>query len=274
MNEAESQVTPNEEEAIFFEGFDGSTKDTVEDTTEPTTEEVSQPAETKEEETDYTPLLNKLKANVKYMDQEVSIDSIDDVIKNFQKGLDYDRKVEKIKELENSEDVSYIREKAKESGMTPSEYIKAIKNYEQEEIKRQEELEVNEMIENGVAENIARKVIETNRLGKELQQEKLKIKQQEEQLQIKAKQEAEDNLFLETYPNVNIKEIPNEVFEEAKKTNLITAYTQYQNKELQKQLEILKQTTKNDKTSPVKGTTEHGGVVVEKQDDFLKGFNL
>jgi len=275
MNEAENQVIPNEADAILIDASDFIDNDDEDketgETVAPATEEVSTPAETKEQEVDYAPLLNKLKENVKYMDQEVVIDSVDDVIKNYQKGLDYDRKSKKIEELENSDEMIYIREKSKENGMTPAEYIKALKDYEVTQAKEQEEAEVNEMVENGVAETIARKVIETNRMAKELAQEKLNIKNQQDELAKSKAKEAENDLFLQAYPNIDVKTIPKEVFVDAEKSNLLTAYTKYENEQLKKQLALLKQNESNEKSSPVKGTTEHGGVVVEKQDDFLTG---
>ena len=197
MNEAESVVIPNETDEALFSMEDLAAQEaedndieTVEDTTESTTEEVGTPTETKGEELDYTPFLDKLSKEIKYMDNEVKIESLDDVKTNYQKGLDYDRKVEKLKELESSEELTYIREKAKDNGMTPSEYIKALKDYEVNQAKTAEENEIKEMIENGVAENIARKVVETNRLAKELNEEKLRIKKEQEKIESENKKES------------------------------------------------------------------------------------
>jgi hypothetical protein len=276
MNEAEIKDTPVEDGALFdmedFKAEEAREEDfeAVEDTTEPTTEEVSTPVETKEE--DYSKLLETLSGKIKYMDQEVKIENIDDLIKNVQKGLDYDRKTEKLNEIENSEELTYLKEKAKESGMTTKDYIKAIKDYEIQQAKTNEENEVREMIENGVAEHIARKVVETNRIAKELQQEKLRIAEEKRIVEDAKRKEAENEEFLNAYPSVDIKTIPVEVFKEAEKSNLLTAYTKYHNQQLLKEIELLKQNKKNEESSPIKGTTEHGGVVVEKQDDFLKGF--
>lgn len=280
MNEAEIKDRPVEDGALFdiadFKAEEEREDDieVVEDTTEPTTEEVSTPAENKEEEVDYKPLLEKLSKNIKYMDEEVKIETIDDLIKNYQKGLDYDRKVEKLNEIENSEENIYIKEKAKEAGLTPKEYIKALKDYEIQQERQQEEAEVNEMVESGIAETIARKVVETNRLAKELNQEKLKLAEEKKIAEERAKKDAENDLFLQTYPDVDIKSIPKEVFLEAEKSNLITAYTKYQNQQLVREIELLKQNKKNEESSPIKGTTEHGGVVVAKEDDFLKGLGI
>jgi len=276
MNEAEIKDTPVEDGALFsmedFKAEEASEEDieAVEDTTEPATEEVSTPAETSVE--DYSKLLEQLSGKIKYMDQEIKIENVDDLIKNVQKGLDYDRKVEKINEIENSEELTYLKEKAKESGMTTKDYIKAIKDYEVQQAEKQEATELQEMIDNGVAEHIARKVIETNKIAKELQQEKARIAEEKKIVEDAKKKEAENEEFLNAYPNVDIKAIPAEVFKEAEKSNLLTAYTKHQNQQLLKEIELLKQNKKNEDSSPIKGTTEHGGVVIEKQDDFLIGF--
>jgi ribosomal protein S13 len=169
---------------------------------------------------------------------------------------------------------TYLRNKAKESGLTEDEYIDTLEQMEVARAQELEQQELEEMIESGVAEHIARKVIDTAKVAKELKAEKLKLQEQHKLDESRAMKEAENNAFLEAYPDINIKDIPKEVFKEAEKSNLLTAYTRYQNAQLAKEIEILKQNKTNDKTSPVKGTTEHGGVVVAKEDPFLKGFGI
>ena len=289
MNEAEIENKPVEDEALLdFNDIKEAEEEEVvlfeEDTEEVSNDtEVSQnsdetesiPAEeVKEEEVDFKPLLDKLSKNIKYMDKEITVESLEDVIEKYQKGLDYDRKTDKIKELENSEEMEYIKSKAKESGMSTQDYIKALKDYEIKQQEQQEETELEEMIENGVAEHIAKKVIETNRLAKELQAERLKLQEAEKTKELQAKKEAENQEFLRNYPDVDIKSIPKEVFADAEKIGLLSAYARYENNKLKKELEVLKQNQNNKESSPIKGTTEHGGVVIEKQDDFLKGLGI
>ena len=289
MNEAEIENKPVEDEALLdFNDIKEAEEEEVvlfeEDTEEVSNDtEVSQnsdetesiPAEeVKEEEVDFKPLLDKLSKNIKYMDKEITVESLEDVIEKYQKGLDYDRKTDKIKELENSEEMEYIKSKAKESGMSTQDYIKALKDYEIKQQKQQEETELEEMIENGVAEHIAKKVIETNRLAKELQAERLKLQEAEKTKELQDKKEAENQEFLRNYPDVDIKSIPKEVFADAEKIGLLSAYARYENNKLKKELEVLKQNQNNKESSPIKGTTEHGGVVIEKQDDFLTGLGI
>lgn len=276
MNEAEIKDIPVEDEALvdandLVEAQDDAELNMfeTEDVEETSDETVEEP-----KEVDFKPLLDKLSQNVKYMDKEITIESLEDVIEKYQKGLDYDRKTAKITELENSDEVQYIKSKAKESGMTTQEYIKAIKEYEVKQQEAEEQQELEEMIENGVAEHIAKKVIETNRVAKEIQQEKARLQEESKTKEIQSKKDAENEEFLRNYPNVDIKAIPKEVFAEAEKIGLISAYARFENNKLKSELEVLKQNKTNKESSPVKGTTEHGGVVIEKEDDFLKGLGL
>lgn len=279
MNEAEIKDIPVEDGALVEASdlIQAQEEDVelnmfeTEDVEETSTEKV---VEKQPEEVDFKPLLNKLSQNVKYMDKEITIESLEDVIEKYQKGLDYDRKTAKITELENSEEMQYIKSKAQESGLTTQEYIKAIKEYEVKQQEAAEQQELEEMIENGVAEHIAKKVIETNRVAKELQQEKLRLQQEQKAKEVQSKKDAENQEFLRNYPNVDINGIPKEVFVEAEKIGLLSAYARYENNTLKAELEVLKQNKANKESSPVKGTTEHGGVVIEKEDDFLKGLGF
>ena len=270
MNEAEIENKPVDNDAFSLDLSDFELDETMEDTIEPITEEVDQPVETKETEVDYKPLFDALSGKIKYMDEEVKVESLDDIITNYQKGLDYDRKTKKIDELENSEEMSYIKEIAKESGMTTTEYLKAAKEFREQQAIQQEQAEIDEMVENGIAENIARKVIETNRVAKELEAEKLKIKQEQAEIAKAKEREAENEQFITAYPDIDIKSIPKEVFVDAEKMGLIGAYSKYENAKLKTELDILRKNQQNDKSSPVTSTTEHGSKDIET-DEFLRG---
>lgn len=237
-------------------------------------EEGETEVEPEPEEVDFKPLLNKLSENIKYMDNEITIESLEDVIEKYQKGLDYDRKTDKLKELENSDEMKYLKSKAEESGMTTKEYIQALQEYEIKQQEAQEQEELEEMIDSGVAEHIAKKVIETNRVARELQKEKAKLQEEAKTKELQTKKDAENEEFLRNYPNVDIKQIPKEVFNEAEKIGLLSAYARFENNRLRQELEVLKQNKTNKDSSPVKGTTEHGGIVIEKEDDFLKGLGI
>src|SRR5574344_1618370 len=100
MNEAEIENKPvedealldlndiieaEEEETVLFD--EAETSELKEEEAEPETLSEDTPVEeVKEEEVDFKPLLDKLSKNIKYMDKEITIDSLEDVIEKYQKG--------------------------------------------------------------------------------------------------------------------------------------------------------------------------------------------
>lgn len=279
-NEIEGTVIPNEADEMLIDPADLVESDEEEDglvmeedTSNSSDEtEVSTPAEKVEVEPDLTPLLERLSKDIKYMDQDIQIKDYDDVKTTYQKGLDYDRKTEKLNELNTR--YSYFEEKAKENGMSVEQYTEALKGYEKEQSKAQEQAELQDMIDNGISESIARKVVETNRIAKELNAEKLQIAEDKKALELAKQKEQETDKFLTAFPSVDIKSIPNEVFKDSESMGLVSAYTKYENAKLKQELDLLKQNKQNKDSSPVKGTTEHGGVVIEAKDDFLIGLGI
>lgn len=275
-NETEVIDTPvDNDEVLTFDPNDFVEEDedvTVEDTTEPTTEEVDTPVETKAEELDYTPFLKDLSGKIKYQDENINIENVDDIITNYQKGKNYDKLQDKLKNLENSEELQYIKELAKQNGMTSKEFIKAVKENQVAQEKQAEEERLNKMIDSGVPEDVAKEVIETAKLRKKLAEDELKMKQEKDKQNEEQKKQKEYDDFLTAFPDINIKEIPKEVFENATKSNLKFAYTDYMLKQTQSELERVKQESKI--KAPIKSATTHGEVVVEKIDPFLKGLGL
>jgi hypothetical protein len=47
----------------------------------------------------------------------------------------------------------------------------------------------------------------------------------------------------------------------------------HENRELKKQIQVLKQNEKNRKTAPISGVTYHGSNEASQEDEFLRGFN-
>ena len=287
MNEAKNQVRPNEEEAFALDMSDfqeqedldiqdaslGDTKQTEEIAAETNGNVENVDNDSKDEELDFAPFLIKLSENIKFMDEEVKIESLDEIKNLAQKGLNHDRLQEKLNNLESSEELQYIRSKAKEFGMTTSEYIKAVKDFEKQQQEEQDKNEYQELIDTGVSEDLAKRIIENNKIAREYQQEKATKKEEDEKKAEQSKKDAEYDEFLKLYPNVDVKQIPKEVLVASEKLGLATAYTKYHNEQLEKELTQLKQNKQNEEKAPVKGVSEHGGVVVEN-DDFLKGLGI
>lgn len=228
--------------------------------------------ETSEQEIDYTPFLKEISEKAKYNKEHVQVDSMDEVITNFQKGLNYDKLVEQKKALENSKVFSYVSKKANELGMTVDEYMDSVEKYEQEQEQIRQQQQIDEMVESGVPEEVAKEVVATSQLRKQLQEEKNQL---EEEKRKKASEEAKDKEFLEfleAFPDVKAEDIPKEVFLNAQKSSLKQAYLEYQNSEYKKQLEILKTNQKNEQKS-IGSITDTGVNEQEGSDPFLEGFN-
>ena len=242
------------------------------------TEESSQPNETegKEEEddkVDYAPLLEALSKKVKYNGESVKVDSIDDLITNFQKGLNYDKKNEQYEALQNSKVEQYVSKKAKELGLTVDEYIEQVEEYEAEQEKAREKEKLEEMVNNGVPEDIAREVIATSQLRKQLQAKENELKEREEAQNAKHKEEQEYADFIAAFPDVKAENIPKEVYEAAQSSNLTSAYKDWLIKDLQTKLSIQQTNSKNAK-SAIGSVTESGPTKKNEPTDlFLEGFD-
>lgn len=267
------ELDPNDFTDLSEEKEDNSSS---EGTEQPTDEEVDTPVETKKEETkevDFTPLFNELSKKVKFKDEEIKIENLDDVVTNYQKGKNYDTLKDKLNSLENSEELQYLNDLAKQNGMNTKDYIKAVKDYQRQQDEAQEQLRLQDMISKGVPEEVAKEVMETAKLRKQLNEEKLQLEKDKQEKAEKEKKDAEYLEFLQAYPDIKVDEIPKEVYENAKKTNFKSAYTEYLLGQTRKELESIKQGQAVKQTSPIKGTTRHGGIITEKTDPFMAGFD-
>lgn len=257
---------------VINETEESNVNETKEDSESSTPNETD---ETKAEDTevDYKPLLEALSKKVKYNGESVNIESIDDLVTNFQKGLNYDKKQEQYENLQNSKVEQYVSKKAKELGMSVDDYIEQVENYEREQEKAKEQARLEEMINKGVPEDVAKEVIATSQLRKQLQEEKNALEEQKE----KAKAENDKNKqyadFVEQFPGVKPESIPKEVFENAQHKTLVEAYKDWLIKDLETKLKIKEQNEKN-ANSAVGSVTETGTTKKQEPVDmFLEGFD-
>ena len=237
--------------------------------------EESKPSESEEskDEVDFKPLLKALSGKIKYNKEEVNVDSIEDLISNYQKGLNYDKKVQELENLQNSKLEKYAKSKADELGISVEEYMDRVEKYEQEQKKAQEEQELEEMIENGVPDSLAREILAGRQLRFEYQKMKNEMKEWKESTQKEEEKNKKYQEFLEKFPDVNPEDIPKEVFEEAEKSSLSEAYMKWQLNELKNQLSVAKTNEKN-AASTVGSVTSTGPTQENHSVDlFLEGFN-
>ena len=214
-----------------------------------------------EREVDFKPLLDALKGKIKYNKEEVNVESIEDLIENYQKGLNYDKKLQELENLQNSRLERYAKEKADALGISVDEYMNQVEAYEKQQERQREADELEDLINAGTPESIAKELIASRQQRKQIQQELNDIK---------AEREAD---FLKEFPEVNPESIPKEVFEDAESSSLKEAYMKWKLKELEKEISISKTNEKNKKSSV--GSTTDTGTTNEKheKDLFLEGFD-
>ena len=262
----------------FFNDIDNEVLEEGPSSEEETNDD-SEPSESQEgnsedeNEVDFKPLLEELSKKVKYNKENVTIDSLEDLINGYQKGLNYDKKVQELENLQNSKAEVYIKQKAEELGMSVDEYMDEVEDYERRQQEEQNQERLEEMVENGVPEELAREVIATAELRRQLQLKENELKEREEASKAKEEEEKEYQDFLKNFPDVNPEDIPKEVFEEAVNSDLSSAYMKYKLKELETQLKVSKQNEEN-AASTVGGVTETGTTKENHTNDpFLEGFN-
>lgn len=265
----------------FFSDVDNeviSEGEESQDQTEKETEEAEAPNETSEDnskdgEVDFAPLLKALSGKIKYNKENVTVESLEDLINGYQKGLNYDKKLQELENLQNSKLEKYAKNKAEELGITVDEYMDQVEAYEREQERTKERDRLEEMINNGVPEDIAKEVIAAGQERKKYQQRENELKKREEALQKEEDKKKEYQEFLDQFPDVEPDSIPKEVFEEAEKNSLSNAYMKWKLKDLEKQLSVAKTNEKN-ANSTVGSTTETGTTNEKHEKDyFLEGFD-
>ena len=242
------------------------------------TEESHTPDEANEDKTeagevDFAPLLKALSGKIKYNKEQVNVESLEELINGYQKGLNYDKKLQELENLQNSKLEKYAKAKADELGITVDEYMDQVEAYEKEQERAKEREKLDEMINNGVPEDIAKEVIAAGQERKRYQQRENELKKREEALQAEENKKKEYQDFLDQFPDVNPESIPKEVFEDAEKSSLSNAYMKWKLKDLEKQLSVAKTNEKNARAAV--GSTTESGPTNEKheRDFFLEGFD-
>ena len=247
------------------------------ETLEEETNEENEPSEPQEDnsenDVDLAPLLKALSGKIKYNKEEVNVESIEDLIAGYQKGLNYDKKLQELESLQNSRLEKYAKEKADALGISVDEYMDRVEKYEESQQREQEINELNQLVDNGMPETLAKELIAGREQRRQLQKELSEIREEREAAKKEAEKNKEYEDFLAAFPDVNPEDIPKEVFEEAQNTSLSEAYMKWEIKELKNQINIAKTNEKNAKAS-VGGVTETGPTNEKHNKDFfLEGFD-
>lgn len=231
--------------------------------------EVDQPKaeDPQDDDKKFLDYLNK-KGLIKFNGESVEVKDINDLVSNYQKGLNYDRLTQK----ENTV-MDYIKEKASSLNISPEEYIGRVKSYEEQKKKEAQEADIQRYVNNGLSEEIARDIVQTKLAREELEKEKAEYQKRIAEDEKKQKEDAEYVEFIKTHPEVKVDEIPQEVFELSREIGINAAYNQYENKILREKLKQLEQAQQNVSSSPVSLTTDGSATEQQSKDAFFMGFD-
>ncbi|WP_308636114.1 hypothetical protein [Paenibacillus silvisoli] len=227
------------------------------ETVDEPTSEPTEPAESQQE-----PQTELQKIKVKFDRQEREL-SVEEAAALAQKGMNYERAVERARQEARD---AYIAEQNYEWNGKPitteAQYKQALA--EQELMNKYADL----------PDELRQELIESRRDREERAKEKAEREEQ-------AKKDAQVNDFLDYFQRVNERSfdaakdsIPQEVKDAVDRgESLKTAYMEFHNKELRKQLAIAKQNEANKQKAPIGSVTANGVNKQEAEDDFLRGFN-
>lgn len=254
-----------DEDMILPEGFESTPQEepqaeepieqqpeVVEDipTEQPTQEPTEQPKE-----------VDQPKIKVKYNHEEREL-TLEEAALLAQKGMNYDKTIEKLKALETDPRLSFVEELARENNMTVDQYLEAVRQHKEQE-------RLNQLIQQNIPEDIAKEILENRKFREQLENEK-KTKASEE------KRQAEFKEFIEMFSDVQADKIPSDVWEKnAQGVPLKYAYMEHQMNDLKTQIAALKQNETNKQKAPIKtGVSTFGSEDPTPEDPFLEGFNL
>lgn len=253
----------------------------------PTTEEDTSNVETPVEQTSETEVKTEQQGltkeqvlefmnsqGMKYNGESVKIENFDDLVSTYQKGLNYDKvKAKADADKDNDDVLSYITSKAQSMGISAKEYIQKVKNYEAEQAKAQIENDVQNMVNNGVPEEVARRVANVEARMKDLDTREAQLTKERQEAEAQKNKDKEYEDFLKEYSEVKAEDIPAEVFENAKTMGLRSAYAEYENKLLKQQIKQMEQNKNNASSSVVSATSDGSNTEQESKDAFLMGFD-
>lgn len=207
---------------------------------------------------------------IKYNGEKVNIETLDDLVTTYQKGLNYD----KVKEKSNSTVFDYVNKKAMSIGITPEEYIKRVESYEQQQEERRREEEIEKLVNRGLDEEVAKRVVEVEAFKEQLKNEKAELEKEKKEAQLQKEKDQEYKDFIAEHPEIKAEDIPVEVWKATEQgIPLRSAYAMYENEILKEKIKKMEQDNKNKSTSVVTPTSEGSSTSQEGKDEFLEGFD-
>lgn len=259
----EDIIMPDEDVSIPAESEEGNTESAEQKENQPDAQ-AAQPEDEDKKVLDY---LNG-KGLIKFNGEKVDIKDLNDLVSNYQKGLNYDK--------HNADDqyaLDYIKGNASKLGIGAREYINRVKNYEEEKKREAQEQDVQKYVNQGIDESIAREIVQTRLAREEFEKEKAEYQKRIAEDEKKRKEDEEYIKFIDSHPGLKVEDIPQEVFENSKSIGIDAAYNQYKVKELEEKIKQMEQSLKNASTSPVGLTSDGSSTEQQSKDAFLEGFD-
>ena len=285
------EITPEEEDIILPEGWDGESdfladyrNETEETPTTETeaeeTEQVEQPQDSQAQE---QPATEEVVAEV----QEVeTVETDNEIVQATQPKLKvtYNHKEQEL-DMEQARRYAQMGMNYERLDPTITEATKLAKDMGYGSMKEMIEAaranfinnKVQELVDDGVHEVIAKKIVEDN-----IRESEAKARAEEAAAEAEARRVAEEQLiaqrnaeiemFVKAFPGVTV--LPESVKQaNAKGVPLVAAYAQYVANQRQVELQKIKQQQETASRAPVGGATKFGGVGQQAKDPFEEGFD-
>lgn len=215
--------------------------------------EDSQPQEQAPEEKEPQPETEQV-FKVKYNGQEQEL-PVSELVTLAQKGMNYDHVYGELNQLRNAREFQFVDRMAAQYGMTREEYIEAAS-------KQVEEAEIAKQMQNGVPEEVARRLYT-------LEQTEKQRRAQEEQRRTEEIRRQQYVELAREYPD--IREFPQEVIDAvAKGETPLAAYRAWDLRQTKQKLEILQ---KNREIRERTAGSAAGDLPQEDPDGFMDAFD-
>lgn len=231
-----------------------------------------QNGEVHETETTETPEQPKddWKLDIKYNGATESLTK-EQAIEYAQKGRNYDKMMERLNALQNDPTRRVFEEQARRAGLSLEDYAQRLQRFQEESnITRiaNDFKQKNPDVSDEVASQYARAEYQ-NQINLRAQQDAMQRAQAQNVRQQKARDQVE--AFLETYPDVDIRTLPQEVVDDInlRGETLLSAYRAFENKRLRSELEAAR-TNQTNKAKATGNLSDNAGSDTDG-DPFLQG---
>ena len=256
------------EEIDFGEDDESTNSEESNEEEETETEQEAEPSEPKETETDSehpqdTPFLD-----ITYNKEKKSL-SREEAITLAQKGMNYDKLVQKLQEQENSPVLKAFKAQAESVGLSLDDYAQRLSKF-------QEQSEIQQIADNfmathpDVTDDVAKEYAEAEYKNQQIAKASKQV--QQTQAQQKAENDSlvqEVQTFSERYPDVKIDKLPVEVIDDINSgSSLETAWLRYQNTQLNTRVKN-EALNKSNKAKSVGKVSDN--VSTSDGDSFLEG---